>query len=146
MKCRRCRKPFTEKEARSSFRKWCIRCPPTPEEARLHADTNELVKVYQDAWVRSRRPDDGKPPKVRKPDYFQAKDVVKQHGLDAAKALVVRFLGDADPWLTKQGHPLRLLTSRVDGYRAGAPGTGPPRNVVQARDHVPIGQGGIRKL
>lgn len=98
----------------------------------LKPEVDALVEHYRERWIETRRPADGKPPGVQQADYLQLRAVVKAHGPLEARALLGRYLDDADPWLAKIGHPLRHLTSRIDGYRANGR-AGPRRDITRGQ-------------
>ncbi len=85
---------------------------------RVKPESAELVTYFAQEWIRTRRPDNGKPPDLTKADRMQASQLVKKHGLDACRDYVDRYLDDPDPWLADKGHPLAHLASRINGYRA----------------------------
>ncbi len=79
-----------------------------------------VLDAYRARWVATRRPLDGLPPACTRADFAQLRMLVGRFGAEETQLLVERYLEDADPWLLKQGHTLRHLPSRVDGYRARA--------------------------
>ncbi len=87
---------------------------PKVDPAAVQAVLSEFSRL----WVESRQPADGKPPALVDKDRFQVVKLVRDHGADGALDLVRQYLDDSDRWLSEQGHPLRLITSRVNGYRA----------------------------
>lgn len=109
------------------------------------AASDRVCEHYKRVWLASRLPLDGIPPKVATPDYEAARSLLRRFGEAAAIGLVDRYLTDADPWLVKQGHQLRLIGSRVDAYRAQAKPP-PAREAIPVLPHVAQGQGGSQKL
>jgi hypothetical protein len=87
--------------------------PSRPESA-------DLLAYFCAAWVRTQRPDDGKPPTLTPADRGQASQLVKKYGLDACKGYVDRYLADPDKWLADKGYVLKHLTAKVDVYRSRA--------------------------
>jgi hypothetical protein len=93
---------------------------PEPARPKALPESAQLLAHYSRRWVETRKPSDGKPPAISRADRGQAAQLTKAHGLTAACEFVDRYLDDPDRWLTEQGHPLRLLASRINGYRARA--------------------------
>ena len=75
-------------------------------------------KLWLDAW-RSARPGSPDPLAVG-PDTWAAKELGKLLGdADELSRMFKAYLADADSFLHKQGHSLRLLPGRVQAYRGG---------------------------
>jgi hypothetical protein len=96
---------------------------PPPRDARksvepARPDVERIMKLYKAKWVTTFRPHDGQPPNCTKADWRQLHLLVAQYGADQTRRFVLHYLDDSDRFLEKLGHPLRMLPSRVDGYRA----------------------------
>lgn len=113
--------------------------PPTRPKAD-QADVAKLIEHYCARWIETRKPADGKPPALARADKMQAAALVRAHGIEQAIAFVDRYLADDDPWLASQGHALKHLASRTNGYRAGAKPTNGMRsksNLAEPRPPAP---------
>lgn len=86
----------------------------------------ELIQTYERRWVEVMRPRDGGKPIVGKADWGQSSRLIGTYGLPASLGFLERFMTDRDPFLVKEAYALRLLPSRVNGYRARGPGAGQP--------------------
>lgn len=76
-------------------------------------------------WVEANRSAVRKDPSPTGQDTKAAKELAGLLPDVAERGRILRaYLSDADPWLGRQGHPLRLLLGRLDGYRNGT--AGPP--------------------
>ena len=82
-------------------------------------------------WVDANR-DAGQPDPVKiGPDLGAARELGKlvasgQIHADDLRQFMAAFLADDDGFLAKQGHPLRLLTGRLNGYRQCKAASEPP--------------------
>lgn len=85
----------------------------------------QLAGFFQRRWVEVLKPDDGMPPRISKPDFFQLKKLLDDFGMERARQLVERFLADRDPFVVRNGHDARFIGSRVNSYRSSAQAEGP---------------------
>lgn len=68
------------------------------------------------AWVDLHRERKLPDPAALGPDLAAGKQIVKAIPKDKLKAVLQRYLSDPDVFLVKQGHPLRMLASRLNVY------------------------------
>lgn len=87
--------------------------PPAPEVA-------EAITYFQRRWVELRSPTDGQRPTMTDADKGQLIRLLKAHGLEATKGFLERYLTDEDAFLVTNGHALKHLPSRLDGYRTSS--------------------------
>lgn len=87
-------------------------------------------------WVDANRTAGRKDPTPVGPDTAASKAISKL-GFEEAevKRLLAAYLGDADPFVVKQGHPLRLLPGRIDSYRNGT-GYVAPESFDERKDRL----------
>lgn len=83
---------------------------------------SDLIAQYSDAW-KALHSSEGKPPAIEGADVSALARVYDSCGLDETIALLKRFVSDSDEHITRRGHMLRDLPSRLNAYRA-KPATG----------------------
>ncbi len=93
--------------------------PPRPKKATA-PEVAEAITFFQRRWVELRNPTDGKRPTMTDADKGQLVRLLKAHGLEPLKAFLERYLVDEDQFLVANGHALKHLPSRLDGYRSAA--------------------------
>lgn len=93
--------------------------PPRKRREQRVPDENgnqALIAYYCDRW--KEQTGSTAFPLVVGKDAGAAARLVKQFGIERAKALVDRFFEDRDPALTRTGYPLSFLQSRINGWIA----------------------------
>ena len=71
------------------------------------------------AWVDVNRAAGRQDPAAVGPDLKAGKELAKILPADDVQKILTAYLDDQDPFLVKQGHALRLLPGRVNGYLNG---------------------------
>lgn len=94
--------------------------PPAKHEKATRHEMQTLIGSYQQQWVENFKPVDGQFPVLSKADKNQAASLIRKFGLEEALDFVWKYLSDSSPYLVERGHPLALIDSRVNGYRARA--------------------------
>ena len=87
-------------------------------------------------WVLSWKNAHGGMYELTKQDATNLKRLVNQHGLEELEGRMIRYLGDSDPWLARQEHPLSIFVARVNGYHVATDRRG-ARDVAR---HAAAGQ------
>lgn len=100
---------------------------------------DDVTAAYSDSWL-ALHSLSGQRPAIDGPDIAGLARVYDAHGIEETITLIQRFVSDTDPHITKRGHILRDLPSRVNAYRAKT--AVPQLRFQQPRDAVPEGQGG----
>jgi hypothetical protein len=97
--------------------------PPKPRRAKKPTPhgLQDALEHFQRRWIAVKQPVDGLPPKLEAADVQAVIGLLRSHPLDAVLSWIGRYLDDDDPWLGKNGHALRHLPRRVDGYRSSPP-------------------------
>jgi hypothetical protein len=96
---------------------------PAPTAAGGSAPKLDFWKVWIKAW-RASRPGAPDPARLGA-DLRAGKELGKAVAdADELERVFSAYLADADAFLTKQGHALRLLPGRLQAYRSGASGAG----------------------
>jgi len=85
-------------------------------EARTLAAGENPVGHVIAFWVLSWENAHGGTYELTKQDAANLKRLVNQHGLEELEGRMIRYLGDSDPWLARQEHPLSIFVARVNGY------------------------------
>jgi len=98
----------------------------SPRARRAQGPTLNVWGLWVDVWRKQygkQRPD----PSPGGANVKAAKEIGKLLGGDKAKVQEVfrRWIADEDPWIAKQGHALKVLVSRLDGYRLEGKKNGP---------------------
>jgi|SRR6185312_9453680 len=89
---------------------------PKPDKPRRQR-WNEIIAVYSDEWTKLHSLT-GERPVIGGPDTNALGRIYDTHGIDETIELVKRFVCDPDAHITKRGHMLRDLPSRMNAYRA----------------------------
>jgi hypothetical protein len=105
-------------------------------EARTLAAGENPVGHVIAFWVLSWKNAHGGAYALTKQDAANLKRLVNQHGLEELEGRMIRYLGDSDPWLARQEHPLSIFVTRVNGYHVATDRRG-ARDVAQ---HAAAGQ------
>ena len=105
-------------------------------EARTLAAGENPVGHVIAFWVLSWKNAHGGTYELTKQDAANLKRLVNQHGLEELEGRMIRYLGDSDPWLARQEHPLSIFVTRVNGYHVATDRRG-ARDVAQ---HAAAGQ------
>lgn len=98
---------------------FALKAQPAPKSTKpSRSDFVTVLEAWQTAWIRIKRPTDGKPPVATEADKGQIVSLLKRYGLQEALGYVERFMADTDPFLVKTGHHVALIAQRIDGYRS----------------------------
>lgn len=116
--------------------------PPKPRRAKKPAPQGlqAAIEHFVKRWVAVKQPVDGSPPNLDNADIQALIGLLRSHPYDTVTGWVDRYLDDADEWLAKQGHPLRHLPRRVDGYRTARKARDVTRGYAAAPEGVPEGK------
>jgi hypothetical protein len=96
---------------------------PKVKSAKVRPGWTDLIALYTDTW-KALHSSEGKPPAIEGADVSALARVYDAVGIDETKALIQRFVSDSDLHITRRGHMLRDLPSRLNAYRAKQPKSG----------------------
>lgn len=95
-----------------------IPCEEKPEKKKPATTKTPKLDAWG-AWVDINREYDRRDPVPIGPDLKAAQSIAKHvEDVDHLKGLYRLYLSDEDNFLTRQGHPLRLMTGRINKYMA----------------------------
>jgi hypothetical protein len=116
--------------------------PPKPRRVKKPAPQGlqQAIEHFRTRWVAAKQPVDGTPPNLDNADVQALIGLLRAHPFETVTAWVDRYLDDGDEWLAKQGHPLRHLPRRVDGYRTARKARDVTRGYAAAPEGVPEGK------
>ena len=86
-------------------------------EARTLAAGENPVGHVIAFWVLSWKNAHGGTYELTKQDAANLTRLVNQHGLEELEGRMIRYLGDSDPWLARQEHPLSSFVARLNSYQ-----------------------------
>jgi hypothetical protein len=76
------------------------------------------MEHYKAQWVIRWKPGDGMPPIPTAADWKALKRTIEKFGIAATRKHVERYVSEDNAWLRGEGHALRHMPRRIDGYRS----------------------------